>query len=145
MSSGGLSFEQLAGLVVEQAAVIEELRGRVMVLDAEVSELKRRLAENSRNSSRPPSSDGLSKPPPKSLRRPSGRKRGGQEGHRGGHLEAVAVPDEVIDHVPRVCEGCHGDLCVGQEVGHLARQVFDLPEIRLRSSEHRAHTRRCGC
>lgn len=131
--------------MVERAAVIEELRGRVVVLDVEVVELKRRLAQNSRNSSRPPSSDGLSKPPPKSLRRPSGRKRGGQEGHRGGHLEAVAVPDEVIGHVPRVCEGCHGDLRDGDDVGHLVRQVFDLPEIRLRSSEHRAHTRRCGC
>jgi len=131
--------------VVEQAAVIEELRGRVVVLDAEVAELKRRLAQNSRNSSRPPSSDGLAKPPPKSLRRPSGRKRGGQEGHQGGHLEAVAVADEIIDHVPRVCDGCHGDLRHGEDVGHLARQVFDLPEIRLRSSEHRAHRRRCGC
>lgn len=145
MSAGGLSFEQLAGLVVEQAALIEELRVRVVELDAEVAELKRRLAQNSRNSSRPPSSDGLSKPPPKSLRRPSGRKPGGQEGHPGGHLEAVVVPDEIIDHIPRMCEGCHADLCEGEEVGHLARQVFDLPEIGLRSSEHRAHTRRCRC
>jgi len=145
VSSGGLSFEQLAGLVVEQAALIEELRERVVELDAEVAELRRRLAQNSRNSSRPPSSDGLSKPAPKSLRRPSGRKRGGQEGHQGGHLEAVAVADEIVDHIPLVCEGCHGDLCAGEEVGHLARQVFDLPEIRLRSSEHRAHTRRCRC
>jgi transposase len=87
----------------------------------------------------------LAKPPPKSLRRPSGRKRGGQPGHPGGHLEQVAVPDEIVDHVPRVCEGCRGDLSDGEDVGHLARQVFDLPEIRLRSSEHRAHTRRCAC
>jgi len=132
------SYEQLAALVVEQAGVIEELR-------AEVSELKRRLAQNSRNSSRPPSSDGFSKPAPKSLRRPSGRKPGGQDGHRGGHLEQVAVADEIVDHVPRVCSGCQADLSDGHAVGHLARQVFDLPEIRLRSSEHRAHTRRCAC
>jgi hypothetical protein len=70
--------------------VIEALR-------AEVLDLKRRLARNSRNSSRPPSSDGLSKPPPKSLRRPSGRKPGGQEGHQGGHLAKVVVPDEIVD------------------------------------------------
>jgi transposase len=133
-----LSYEQLAAVVVEQAAVIEELR-------AEVLELKRRLAQNSRNSSRPPSSDGLSKPPPRSLRRPSGRKPGGQQGHQGGHLEKAAVPDEVVDHVPRVCAGCQADLSDGHDLGHLARQVFDLPEIRLRASEHRAHTRRCVC
>ncbi len=118
--------------------MIEELRG-------EVVELKRRLAANSRNSSRPPSSDGLSKPPPQSLRRPSGRKPGGQEGHQGGHLAKVAVPDEIVDYVPSVCVGCQADLGDGVDVGHLARQVFDLPEIALRSSEHRAHTRRCGC
>lgn len=138
MNLGRSSYEQLAALVVEQAAVIEELR-------SEVSELKRRLAQNSRNSSRPPSSDGLSKPPPKSLRRSSGRKPGGQEGHRGGHLEKVAVPDEIVDHVPSVCAGCEADLSDAQAAGYQARQVFDLPEIRLRSREHRAHTRRCAC
>jgi transposase len=131
-------YADLAALVVEQAGVIEELR-------SEVSELKRRLAQNSRNSSRPPSSDGLSKPPPRSLRRPSGRKPGGQDGHRGGHLEKVAIPDEIIDHVPSVCGGCAGDLSESVGVGHRSRQVFDLPEIRLRASEHRAHTRRCAC
>lgn len=145
MPSGSPSYEQLAALVAGQAGVIERLEREVVELRAEVADLKRRLAQNSRNSSRPPSSDGLSKPPPKSLRRPSGRKQGGQPGHRGGHLEKVAVPDEVIDHVPRVCAGCQADLSDGESVGHLARQVFDLPEIRLRSSEHRAHTRRCAC
>ena len=55
------------------------------------------------------------------------------------------MPDEIVDHFPGVCEGCQGDLSDGEDVGHLARQVFDLPEIRLRSSEHRAHTRRCAC
>jgi transposase len=125
-------------LVVEQAAVIESLRG-------EVAELKRRLAQNSRNSSRPPSSDGLGKPPVRSLRRPSGRKPGGQPGHPGGHLEMVAVADEIVEHVPAVCAGCQADLSAGDDVGQLVRQVFDLPEIRLRSIEHRAHTRRCAC
>jgi len=139
------SYEQLVALVVEQAGVIEELRAEVVELRAEVAELKRRLAQNSRNSSRPPSSDGLSKPPPKGLRRPSGRKPGGQQGHQGGHLAKVSVADEIVDHVPSVCAGCQGDLSDGQDVGHQARQVFDLPEVRLRSSEHRAHTRRCGC
>jgi transposase len=139
------SYEQLAGLVAQQAGVIEELRAEVVELRAEVADLKRRLAQNSRNSSRPPSSDGLSKPPPKSLRRPSGRKPGGQEGHQGGHLAKVLVPDEVVDHVPQVCVGCHGDLSDGEDVGYQARQVFDLPEIRLRASEHRAHRRRCAC
>jgi transposase len=132
-------------LVIEQAAAIERLEQRVAGLEAETAELRRRLAQNSRNSSRPPSSDGLAKPPAKSLRRPSGRRPGGQPGHPGGHLEMVAVADEVVDHVPAVCAACLAELATGEEVGYLVRQVFDLPQIRLRSSEHRAHTRRCAC
>lgn len=145
MSSVGPSYEQLAVLVVEQAATIRRLEGEVVELKAEVADLKRRLAGNSRNSSRPPSSDGLAKPAPRSLRRPSGRKPGGQSGHEGGHLSKAAVVDEVVDRVPSVCAGCDGDLSGAADVGHVARQVFDLPEIRLWVCEHRARTRRCGC
>jgi transposase len=86
VSSGRLSRDDLEALAVEQAALIVELR-------AEVAELQVRLSANSRNSSRPPSSDGLAKPPaPKSLRRRSGRKQGGQPGHEGHHLQRVERP-----------------------------------------------------
>ena len=139
------SYEQLAALVVEQAATIERLEQRVADLEAAAAELKRRLAQNSRNSSRPPSSDGLAKPAAKSLRRPSGRKPGGQPGHRGGHLAQVAAPDEIVDHLPAICGGCHAGLENAVVVGDQARQVFDLPEIRLSTVEHRAWTRRCDC
>lgn len=122
-----------------------DLRSGSSSLEADTAELKRRLAQNSRNSSRPPSSDGLAKPAPRSLRRPSGRRPGGQPGHDGGHLAQVTVPDEIVDHVPGVCGGCHGVLREGVDVGHRARQVFDLPEIGLSAVEHRAWTRRCGC
>jgi len=145
VSSARPPYEQLAALVAGQAATIRRLEQRVAELEAETAELKRRLAQNSRNSSRPPSSDGLAKPAPKSLRRPSGRKPGGQPGHEGGHLAQVAAPDEVIDHVPSSCGGCGADLGDGVDVGRHARQVFDLPEIRLSAVEHRAWTRRCGC
>lgn len=139
MSGGRLSREELEALVGEQAALISELR-------AEVADLKRRLAQNSRNSSRPPSSDGLAKPPaPKSLRRRSGRKPGGQPGHEGHRLERVERPDEVIVYTPAVCGGCNGDLSDGELVGEEARQVFDLPPVRLSVTEHRCQRRRCAC
>jgi transposase len=139
VSSGGLGLEELEVLVVEQAALIAGLR-------AEVAELKRWLAQNSRDSSRAPSSDGVAKPPaPKSLRRWSGRKPGGQPGHEGRHLERSEQPDEVIVHVRAVCGGCGSDLADGEPVGEEARQVFDLPPVRLIVTEHRSQRRRCAC
>jgi transposase len=140
------SYEQLALLVVEQAATIQRLEARIVGLEGEVAELKRRLDQNSRNSSRPPSSDGLSKPPAvKSLRRPSGRKPGGQPGHGGGTLAAVADPDEVVWYSPVCCAGCGASLVGAPLAGCERRQLFDLPEIRLRVVEHVVERRRCGC
>jgi transposase len=140
------SYEQLAGLVVEQAETIRRLETGVSELRVEVAELRRRLAQNSRNSSRPPSSDGLAKPPaPKSLRRPSGRKPGGQPGHDGGHLACVADPDETVTHAPGRCDGCGLDLAGAAIESSERRQVFDLPEIRLRVVEHLVQRCRCEC
>jgi transposase len=136
--TGRPSYEELEALVVAQAEVIAGLR-------AEVAELRARLSQNSRNSSKPPSSDGYAKPAPKSLRRPSGRKPGGQRGHPGRHLERVERPDVVIRHRPESCAGCGGDLVGGELVGEEARQVFELPPVRLLVSEHRAERRRCSC
>jgi DivIVA domain-containing protein len=78
------SYEELAALVTVQAE-------RIAQLEAQVAELTARLGQNSRNSSKPPSSDSpFSKPAPKSLRRASGRKPGGQSGHSGSTLAQVA-------------------------------------------------------
>ena len=140
MSVGrGPSYEELAALVVRQAERIEQL-------EAEVAELKRRLGMNSTNSSKPPSSDSpFIKPTPKSLRRRSGRKPGGQPGHPGSTLALVADPNERRRHEPGPCTGCGGDLTDAAEVGVERRQVFDLPPLRVRVVEHQLISRRCGC
>src|SRR4051812_1582985 len=105
----------------------------VEILRAEVAELKRQLGQNSRNSSRPPSSDSpFAKPAPKSLRGKSGRKPGGQQGHPGSTLAQVADPDERLRHEPGRCAGCGEDLTGAPEVGVERRQVFDLPPLRVR-------------
>jgi transposase len=146
------SYDELAALVVQQAQVINELRVRVAALEAENvrlreenAELKRRLGMNSTNSSQPPSADGLAKPARKSLRGKTGRKPGGQAGHPGSTLTPVAVPDEVIRHEPACCGGCGGRLTGAVEVGLTRRQVFDLPEITVRVTEHQAIARQCSC
>ncbi|MEN3270781.1 IS66 family transposase [Pseudonocardia sp.] len=123
-----------------------ELRAVVEVLRAEVAELRRQLGQNSRNSSRPPSSDSpFVKPAPKSLRRGSGRKPGGQDGHPGSTLAQVMDPHELVRHEPGRCGGCDADLAEAPEVGVERRQVFDLPPITVRVTEHQLIARRCTC
>lgn len=139
------SYDELADLVVAQARVIGELRVEVAQLRAENAELRRRLDMNSTNSSKPPSSDGLAKPAPKSLRGRTDRKPGGQKGHPGSTLAQVAVPDEVLRHEPAACSGCGDDLADAAEVAVRRRQVFDLPPIQVRVTEHQMVSRQCAC
>jgi transposase len=112
----------------------------------ENAELKRRLGMDSTNSSKPPSSDSpFTKPAPKSLRRKSGRKPGGQPGHPGSTLALIDNPTERQRHEPGPCAGCGASLTGAPEVGMERRQVFDLPPITVRVTEHQLISRRCGC
>ncbi|MGB3440389.1 MAG: IS66 family transposase [Actinophytocola sp.] len=119
---------------------------RIDQLEAEVAELKRRLGQNSRNSSRPPSSDSpFTKPAPKSLRRESGKNPGGQPGHPGSTLALVEDPNERKRHEPGACRGCGAGLADAPEVGMERRQVFDLPPVTVQVTEHQLIARRCSC
>jgi transposase len=133
-------------------AVIQALRAENALLRAEntalaarLAELERRFGLNSSNSGKPPSSDGLKKPPRvSSLREPSSKTTGGQTGHPGKTLRRTDPPDATIDHYPAVCAGCGKPLTEATATDHIARQVFDLPEPRpLIVTEHRAHGCRC--
>jgi transposase len=140
------SYEQLAVLVAAQERTIAQLQARIAEQDARIAELERQLAASSRNSSKPPSSDGVDKPAPKSLRGWSGRKPGGQPGREGRTLRQVAVPDEVVVHEPGACTGCGGTLPAdGRPARIIRRQVFDIPQITVRVVEHRLVSRRCVC
>ena len=140
------SYEQLAALVAAQERTIAQPQARIVEQDAEIAELKRQLGASSRNSSKPPSSDGLDKPAPKSLRGRSERKPGGQPGRGGRTLRQVERPDEVVVHEPGACTGCGGTL-TGEDrpAGVLRRQVFDIPKSTVRVVEHRLLARRCVC
>lgn len=145
----------LEATVAVQAAVIVELRAvnaeqtrLVARLQARVAELERRLGKDSSNSSMPPSSDGLRKPSRVERRadeRAEARRPGKQPGAPGAHLAQVEEPDEVAWHVPDRCGGCGAELTDASMVGVEARQVFDLPPLGLRVTEHRAERRRCAC
>src|SRR5271169_2229964 len=92
----------------EVEELIALLRRQIAALEAEVADLRRQLGQDSSNSSKPPSSDGLKKKPriPGSLRGPSDKPSGGQKGHKGGTLRQVADPDAVVRHEARVCGDC---------------------------------------
>lgn len=117
----------------------------IEVLQAQVAELRRRLGLNSSNSSKPPSSDGLAKPPPRSLRRASGRKPGKQPGAPGTALSQVDDPQEMLTHRPDACGGCRRPLTNAPVTDVTRRQVFGLPQIRRRVTEHRIVSCRCLC
>lgn len=122
------------------------LEEQVRQLRRQVKELQARLALNSRNSSKPPSTDGLAKPAPKSLRQKSGRRPGGQPGHPGRTLEPVLRPDQVHRHALGRCPcgHCGSRSLRGEPVlGHEKRQVFDLPSKPLEVTEHQAEIKRC--
>jgi transposase len=149
------SCEDSASATASSDAVIAALQAEIVQLRAEnaarlgrLADLERRLGLNSRNSGKPPSSDGLKKPPRvSSLREPSGKTTGGQLGHPGKTLRRTESPDATINHYPAACAACGEPLTEAMAIGQVARQVFDLPEPRpLIVTEHRAHGCRCaGC
>lgn len=133
------SYDELAALVMVLKTKVEEL-------EAENAELKRRLGRNSRNSSTPPSAEGLEKPPPRSMRGKSGRRAGKQPGSPGSALAQVMTPDRRVRRFPRRCGGCSGRLNRSKRVGDPVRwQVFDVPEMKVFVTEYELHALVCGC
>jgi transposase len=140
----------LAALLEESATLRLEnatLRAENAVLQARIAELEARLGQNSSNSSRPPSSD-----PPQAPRKgpaqSSGRRRGGQPGHRGASraLRPVDQVDEVVVVVPEVCRHC-GQAFPEPDGRHRGRvwrhQVVELLPLAVCVTEYQMAVRRC--
>lgn len=118
---------------------------RIGKLEARVKELEDRLSQNSHNSSRPPSSGppGTKGKPTGSLREKSGKPPGGQRGHRGETLRLREDPHRIVVHSPSDCAHCGGALSEGETVAAERRQVWEIPELAVEVTEHRAEHRLC--
>jgi transposase len=133
----------LQGHMVEQQGQIAALQQQASEQQELIQELQNQLAKDSHNSSKPPSSDGLKKPSPKSLRRKGQRPLGGQPGHKGGTLQMVSEPEHEVVHEATLCPHCQTELQEMAAKAHERRQVFDLPPVQIEVTEHQAEIKEC--
>jgi transposase len=130
--------EELEQLRQENAV----LRAQVALLSEHINVLEAQLAKDSHNSHLPPSSDRFHRQP-KSLRKKSGKKPGGQAGHAGTTLKLSETPDLVIVHPVEQCQHCQADLREVESLAVERRQVLDLPPKRVVVIEHQAQAKCC--
>ena len=130
-------------LVTGQQEQILLLQHQQTTLATELAALRERIGLSSRNSSKPPSSDGQGFKPPE-RRKGNGRKRGGQEGHPGAGRDLLPSEQcqEVIPHHPSNCRGC-GEPLRGDDPEPLRHQVVDIPQIVPFVIEHQLHRLVC--
>lgn len=128
----------------EKDALILMLQEQINALQAAVKQLQSRRNTNSRNSSKPPSSDGMNKPAPKSLRVAGENPTGGQKGHTGRTLRQATQPDKIVVYgIPDQCQACDRKLPFAYVSE--TRQVFDLPVLQFEVTEHQAMQAICAC
>jgi transposase len=142
-------LEKLQQTVIALVEKVNYLTNKVDTLTKENEYLKKRLAKyetpkNSNNSSIPPSKD-ENRPKRKSLREKSGLKPGGQKGRKGNTLKMTDSPDITKDHVPNYCHCCGNSLENIPAEYKGKRQVYDIPEIKIKVTEHRIYTKQCSC
>ena len=126
-----------------QEEQIEDLTSINKGLTEQVKQLKIKL--NSKNSSKPPSTDQYTPRKDRSLRTKSSKKPGGQKGHKGNKLKMISCPDTVKQLWPKRCKKCATDLSGQQGIIHNSRQVFDIPPIELKVKEYQQISVDCPC
>src|SRR6266436_503614 len=121
---------------------IAQMQQQLKQLGEQMQALQEQLKKDSHNSHLPPSSDRFHRQP-RSLRKSSGKKAGGQLGHPGSTLLLSQTPDTVIVHTVEQCEHCQRDLRDVESLQVERRQVIDLPPKRVLVIEHQAQQKCC--
>src|SRR2546421_2471355 len=137
--------ERIAQLEQENAqrrSELAEAHQQIAQLAERLHHVEGRLAKDSHNSSKPPSSDGPARQS-RSQRKASGKKTGGQGGHAGRTLMQAATADEVLLHRPELCAHCQQSLHRVPGQVKECSQVHDLPQLRLLVQEHQVEEVRC--
>jgi transposase len=136
----------LVELVLTLTARVRELEAIVVMQAEALQAMQDQAAKDSQNSGKPPSSDGLKKPRTHNLRQSTGRKPGGQPGHKGQTLQMVEEPTHVERHQVNQCPHCQHDLSAVKPIDEGRRQVFDIPAVRIEVTEHQVEIKTCpGC
>ena len=127
-----ITEEFVRGLMEQNSALIAQvaaLSANIESLNQTIRELQEQVNKNSKNSSKPPSSDGLKKPPvnkDRSLRGKSGKKQGAQNGHNGVNLSVIADPDDVEHYMHSDCANCpYHDSCLEKACVKETRHELD--------------------
>lgn len=139
------AVEEMQQIVPQLQQQIEQQQKQIEQQQQRINQLEEQIGKNSRNSSKPPSSDppNVKKPPPKEKGK---QKQGAQPGHKG-HGRKLKPPEEVTRFVvskPSECEKC-GTLLLGEDPQPNRRQVCELPPIEPEIIEYQAHALTCLC
>ena len=141
-----LSHAQKDELIMALWQQVQQLIAGHQQLQQQLQLLQARLHQSSKNSSRPPSSDGLGKPAPQSLRVAGQRKSGGQTGHSGTTLRQSSQVDQTLQHPPPGhCSACQRPLLSSDMQIAETRQVFELPPLRTHVIAHQQMRATCAC
>ena len=141
---------RLRQALAKSEQVNSSLREQVTNLEKQVTLLQEQLAKfqtpkHSGNSSLPPSKDENRPKPNQSLRKPTGKKPGGQLGRKGNTLEMTKTPDTIVELRPEYCKDCGGNLLEIEAKPNSVRQIIDIPPVKATYTEYRTFKKACSC
>ena len=124
--------------------MVEELKKIIAAQEKRIKELETKLNMNSKNSSKPPSSDNKLKISKKSNKKNiQKRKKGGQKGREGKTLKMVEKPNKIIKLKPTLCSCCNQDISENKSIKYIKRQIFDIPPMNIEVTEYQTHLIKC--